>query len=70
MLEKDFKAIKSFRKAAGKPVSKVHIANTVLAGLLKTKEANSWMHLGLEPEMVHRLVAKAYNNLDLKFCRY
>ena len=36
MLESDLKAIKSLRKAAGKPVSKVHIAETVLVGLLKT----------------------------------
>ena len=32
MLESDFKAIKCFRKAAGKPVSKVHIADAVLMG--------------------------------------
>ena len=60
MLESDFKAIKCFRKAASKPVSKVHIPNAVLAEILKTKEANSLLHLGLEPEMVQRLVEKAY----------
>ena len=37
VLESDFKAIKCFRKAAGKPVSKVHIADAVLMGPLKTK---------------------------------
>ena len=40
MLESDLKAIKSLRKAAGKPVSKIHLAYTVLAGLLKTMEAD------------------------------
>ena len=60
MLESDFKAIKCFRKAAGKPVSKVHIAESVLMGLLKTKEAKSLLQSGLEPEMVQELIHKAF----------
>ena len=32
---------------------------TVLKGLLKTKEANSLFCLGLEPEMVQRLIHNA-----------
>ena len=60
MLESDFKAIKCFRKAAGKPVSKVHIAEALLVGLLEAREANSLLQLGLEPEMVQRLIQKAY----------
>ena len=60
MLENNFKAIKCFRKAAGKSVSKVHIAQAVLMGLIKTKEAKSLLQLGLEPEMVQKLIHKAF----------
>ena len=58
--ESDLKAISCFRKAAGKTVSKVHIAEAMLIGLLKTKEANSLLQLGLEPEMVQKLIHKAF----------
>ena len=36
-LEGDIKAIKSFRHAASKPISDVHIADSLLKGLLKQK---------------------------------
>ena len=65
MLESDFKAIKCFRQAASKPVSNVHIANSVLMGLLKTKEAKSLLQLGLEPEMVQELIHKAFYEFGL-----
>ena len=57
--ESDFKAIKCFRHAASKPVWDVHIAESVLKGLLKTKEAKSLYCLGFKSEMVKELINKA-----------
>ena len=59
VLESNLKVIKCFRHAASKPVLDVHITDSVLMGLLKTKEAKSLLHLGLEPEMVQELIHKA-----------
>ena len=63
MLESDLKAIKCFRHAASKPVLNVHIADSVLMGLLKTKEAKSLLQLGLELEMVQELIHKVFYEL-------
>ena len=59
MLEADIKAIKCFRHSANKPVLDFPIADSVLKGLLKTKEAKALFRLGLEPEMVQRLIHNA-----------
>ena len=60
MLEADLKANKCFRLSANKPVLDISIADSVLKGLLKTKEANSLFHFGLEPEMVQGLIHNAF----------
>ena len=59
MLESDLKAVKCFRQSANKPISDPHIADSVLKGLLKTKEAKLLFRLGLEPEMVQILIHNA-----------
>ena len=59
MLEADLKAIKCFRHSANKPVLDYPIVDSVLKGLLKTKEANALFCLGLEPEIVQRLIQNA-----------
>ena len=40
-------------------MSEIPLVDTVLKGLLKTKEAKEMLHLGLEPEMVQRLIRNA-----------
>ena len=52
MLEANLKAIRCFMYSANKPVLDLPIADFVLKGLLKTKEAKSQFCLGFEPEMV------------------
>ena len=59
MLEFNLKAVKCFRQSANKPILDSHIADSVLKGLLKTKEAKPLFHLGLEPEMVQILIHNA-----------
>ena len=59
VLENDLKAIKCFRHSATKPVSEIPLVDTVLKGLLKTKEAKEMFRLGLEPEMVHSVIHNA-----------
>ena len=59
MLEADLKVIKCFRYSANKPVSDLPLLDSILKGLLKTKEAKELFHLGLEPEMVQRLIHNA-----------
>ena len=59
VLENDFKVIKCFRHAAGKTVWDAHIAESVLKGLLKTKEVKSLFHLGMDPDMIQKLIHKA-----------
>ena len=49
MLESDLKAVKCFRQSANKPILDSYIADSVLKGLLKTKEAKLLFRLGLEP---------------------
>ena len=56
MLEAYFKVIKCFRHSANRPVLDFHIADSVLKGLLNTKEAKPLFHLSLEPEMVQQLI--------------
>ena len=52
VLDANLKVIKCFRYSANKPVWDFSIADSVINGLLKTKEAKPLSHLGLEPEMV------------------
>ena len=59
ILEDGLKAVKCFRQTANKPILDFHIADSVLKGLLKTKEAKPLFRLGLEPEMVQRLIHNA-----------
>ena len=59
VLEANLKVIKCFRHSANKPVWDFPIADSVLKGLLKTKEAKPLSCLGLEPEMVQGLIHKA-----------
>ena len=59
MLEANLKAVKCFRQTANKPILDFPIADSVLKGLLKTKEAKPLFCLGLEPEMVQRLIHNA-----------
>ena len=59
VLEANLKVIKCFRHSANKPVWDYPVADSVLMGLLKTKETKPRSHLGLEPEMVQRLIHKA-----------
>ena len=66
VLESNFKAVKCFRQAASKPVLNVHVANSVLIGLLKTKEAKSLLQLGLEPEIVQEIIHKAFYEFVLE----
>ena len=61
MLEADLKANKCFRHAASKPVLDFSIADSVIKGLLKTKEAKPLSCLGLELGMVKRLI---YNTIN------
>ena len=42
-----------------------HIAESVLRGLLKTKEAKSLLHFGLELEIVQELIYKAVYEFGL-----
>ena len=59
MLEADLKVVKYFRQTAKKLIFDFPIADSVLKGLLKTKEAKPQFHLGLEPEMVRRIIHTA-----------
>ena len=71
MLEADLNVIKCFRRSANQPVSDLPLVDSVLKGLLKTKEAKALFRLGLEPEMVQRLIHNAiYEQLDndVYFC--
>ena len=52
MLEADLKTIKCFNQSANKPVSDLPLVDSILKGLLKTKEAKELFHLGLDPELV------------------
>ena len=59
MLEANLKVIKCFRHAASKPVLDFPIADSVLKGLLKTKEAKSLFCRGLDLEMARGLIHNA-----------
>ena len=70
MLEADLKAIKCLRHSANKPVWDYSIADSVLKGLLKTKEAKSLFHLGLEREMVQGQIDREILWLIQVLCTY
>ena len=59
MLEANLKVINCFRCSANKPVSDLPLVDSVLKGLLKTKEAKELFRLGLEPEIVQHLIHNA-----------
>ena len=59
MLEANLKVIKCFRHSANKPFPDLPLVDSVLKGLLKTKEAKELFCLGLEPEMVQCLIHNA-----------
>ena len=59
MVEGDLKAIKCFRKHAGKPLSEIPLIPNVMAGILKNMEADSLNRLGFEPEHVQCLFKAA-----------
>ena len=66
MVEGDLKAIKCFRKQAGKPLGAIPLIPNVMAGILKNMEADSLNRLGFEPEHVQCLfkVALSENGPD------
>ena len=59
MLEANLKMTKCFRHSSNKPVLDFPIADSVLKGLLKTKEAKALFRFSLEPEIVQRLIYSA-----------
>ena len=59
MVEGDLKAVKCFRKQAGKPLGEIPLIPNVMAGLLKNMEAGSLNRLGFEPEHVQCLFKAA-----------
>ena len=59
MLEANSKGIKCFRYSVNKHLSDLPLVDSVLKGLLKTKEAKELFRLGLEPEMVQHLIHNA-----------
>ena len=59
MVEGDLKAIRCFRKHAGKPLGAIPLIPMVMAGILKNMEANSLDRLGFEPEHVQCLFKAA-----------
>ena len=65
MLEANLKAIKCFRHSANKPVLDFPIADSVLKGLLITKEAKALFHLGLEPKWFRDYFTILLMNFDI-----
>ena len=59
MLKSNLKVIKCFWHSANRPVLDCPIVDSVLKGLLKTKEAKALFRLGLEPKMVQPLIHNA-----------
>ena len=59
MVEGDLKAIRCFRKQAGKPLGAIPLIPNVMAGILKNMEAGSLNRLGFEPEHVQYLFKAA-----------
>ena len=56
MLESNLKAVRCFRQAAHKPFVDYYAAEATLCGLKKEMEAKPLNRLGLEPDMVQRLL--------------